>query len=140
MSVTNLDIQIKNAYSDGLTPEEISQNLELELETVKASLAVHCPLYRRSQGKDSITDEEYHNIYRALYDIATNASVPEKDRIAAAKFLIQDKKGMFDAKVLSKDVGNVNVLVVNNRLAKMRQLAPPPIDVDNLKDILKDEV
>lgn len=122
--MTALDQQIVSMYETlDMDPEEISDDLDCEIEAVKLSLKTHSGEYNKALKHEieDITDDEYDQINRAYKQLALfseNDAVREK----ALRRLRDEKRGRL------KSVGNlkslkVNVIQINDSIKKARMLA-----------------
>lgn len=124
--ITNSIQQIVSAYEKcNLSIEDICENFEMEKTDVMAMLSLHSYQYRKSQEGDNgdskdVSAEETKEMFEIIKRIARNQehdlpSVAYK----AAQFLINERKGRND--IPGMQTGNVNVVVVNQRLQGMKR-------------------
>jgi hypothetical protein len=104
-----------------MTPEQIAEEYNLEIESIKATLMQFSSVFRQNAKKDdqlNFTDQE---LIAANQTIAQIMQYSEDDnlRLRAARYLRDDKKGRLDA---VKMAGlNINVLQFNVQLQKARK-------------------
>lgn len=127
-------IQLKTAYEqEGMTPEEIADDLDLELESVKAGLTQVSSKYRRDCGKEpaeivdslNFTNDQLLAVNEIIFQTAlaaehSDGSIDWKTRLAAAQYIRDDKKGRKEPAKLP--LGNTfNILQFNEQIADARQ-------------------
>jgi len=120
--------QIKILYEqEGMSPEEIAADQEMELAAVKACLMSCSSAYRKACGgeepeedKLNFTNDQLEAVNRVIYEIAIGAE-DDSVRLKAATYLRDDKKGR---KEVVKGIQNTqfNVLMFNEQMQKIRAL------------------
>lgn len=120
---------IKTAYEDeGMTPEQIAQDRDLDLAAVKSGLIQCSSKYRKDCGhedeqKDELnfSDDELRRVNGVIMDLAMGAE-DEHLRFKAASYIRDDKKGR---KEIVKNVQgtNLNILFLNERFKQVREAA-----------------
>jgi len=120
---------IKTAFEDeGMSPEEIASDRELDLAAVKTALMQSSARYRKLEGKeDEQTDilnyskEEQKRVQDVILDLALGADDPHL-RFKAAAYVRDDAKGRKD---VVKGIGgmNVNILNINKLMQQVRGAA-----------------
>lgn len=120
-------LAIKESFERlGMTAEEIAQDRDLEVESVKACLMSVSARFRReclgSESEDgsedgkNFSDEQLRRVNQRIYDIAVGS---DNDAIAlkAATYIRDDKKGRRDVVNTIRGL-NFNVLSFNAMLQK----------------------
>ena len=110
---------IKTSYEqDGLTPAEIAESRDLDVDSVKAALCQCSSIYRKDAGKESeedttlnFSDDELRRVNEKLVSLALS-SEDENVALRACVYVRDDKKGR---KEVVKAVANntFNVLQFN---------------------------
>jgi len=121
---------IKNAYEvEGMTPQEIGMDRSLDEAAVKACLMQVSSVYRKACGKEDETkdelnfsDEQLQRVNETIYDLAISADDPHL-RFKAATYVRDDKKGRKEVVKQMNHGNNFNVLMFNQQLAKVNELA-----------------
>jgi hypothetical protein len=120
--MSSINQSIVTAFEElGMTPEQIAEEYNLEIESIKATLMQFSSVFRQNAKKDdqlNFTDQE---LIAANQTIAQIMQYSEDDnlRLRAARYLRDDKKGRLDA---VKMAGlNINVLQFNVQLQKARK-------------------
>lgn len=114
---------IKSLYeSESLTPEQISEALEMEVESVKIALLQRSSKYRQDikTNKDDkdFTDDELETAKVAI----ARCMNAEDQHLAfkAAKFVFDERKGRNNVRSLVKNL-NLNVTLINEQMTKARE-------------------
>ena len=102
--------QIKLAYElNGMSPEEIAENFELDIASAKAALINCSSKYRKEcnteddkESRLNFTDDQLEAVNQVIFETAmcaehSDGSVDYKTRLAAATYLRDDKKGRKEA-------------------------------------------
>ena len=118
--------QIKIAYETlGMTPEQISEDRELDITAVKAALMQGSSVYRRQCGEEpdseaelNFSDDQLQDVNKIIYDIAIG-SEDDNVRLKAAMYIRDDKKGR---KEVVKQLGGqqFNILMFNEAMQAVR--------------------
>jgi hypothetical protein len=121
--LTGTNQQIVSAFeTEGMKPEEIAVEFELDPVAVKATLMQFSPIFRDSIKTDKSLDFHDNDLLDANDTIVRIMRHTEDENLAlrAAKYVRDDKKGRLD--VLS-GLGkiNINIAVFNQRLLEARQ-------------------
>jgi len=122
--------QIKTAYDiNGMSPEEISQEFNMDVVSVKAALS-NCSQKYRDDTKTTpdldFSDDQLSIINNTIFEIAqvaqhSDGSVDYKTRLAAATYIRDDKKGRKEVRKMAE---NTNMLLQFNMLVQnARQVA-----------------
>lgn len=120
--MTAANTQIVVAYEQlGLTPEQIAESQQLELESVKATLMQFSSAYRKAAKQDDQLNFSEDELVRANQTIAQIMQYAEDDhlRLRAARYIRDDKKGRLD--VTQMKGLNINVLQFNTVLQRARE-------------------
>ena len=102
-----VDLQIKNAFEkEGMTPQQIADDQQLDVVAVKAKLIQISSSYRKlclGEGADvedslNFTDDELRKVNEIIMQTAMSAETPDgaidyKTRLSAAIYVRDDKKG-----------------------------------------------
>lgn len=114
--------QIKTLYEiEKLSLQDIAEQLDTPLDTVKIALLQYSPKFREDIKTDKtkdFTDDELEVAKQAI----SRLMYAEDDNIAfkAAKFIFQERKGRNDPRTLIKNV-NLNVTLINTQMQKARE-------------------
>lgn len=127
MSSENL--QIKVSYEElGMTPEEIAEDRELDINAVKAALMQSSAVYRKNcdaEDKDeaalNFSDQDLKQVNEVIKQIAIYGE-DDNLRLKAAMYIRDDKKGR---KEVVKAVGGqqFNILMFNEAMKQVRGAA-----------------
>jgi len=122
---------IKEAYETlNMSPEEISEDRNLDIISVKASLMATSKKYRKDCGADEedsldFTDNDLRDVNKIIPEIAKYATLSDgtpdyRTRLSAATYIRDDKKGR---KEVVKAIGgnNFNILNFNESLRSLRE-------------------
>ena len=132
---------IKALYeNEALSPDQISEALEMPIESIKVSLLQNSPKFRQdiklpSNDKD-FTDDELETAKIAI----ARCMNAEDEHLAfkAAKFVFNERKGRHNIKSLVKNVNlNINLInaqMQNARAAKERAINKKPVKEIQVKD------
>jgi hypothetical protein len=131
-SATNERITLK--YDDlDMSPQEIADDEQLDVECVKVCLNIHSQKYRNAtaikqpnEQEEEITDTEYKLIlqgYKSLALTSENEHIREK----ASKYLIEEKKGRNEARIkalmpTANNGGVVNVLMLQQAFGQIKKI------------------
>lgn len=130
-------VQIKSAYEvENMSPQEISESLDLDITATKASL-MHCSSkYRKdcgmenpSEDKLNFSDNDLMEANDVIRDVMHGATYPDgsidyKTRAAMATYVRDDKKGRKEVARAMRDMGNTNILMMfNEQISTARELA-----------------
>lgn len=128
LSMSSAAEQLKILYEqEGMTPDEIAGDQEMDIAAVKACLMSCSGKYRRACGSEepeedhlNFTNDQLEAVNRVIYEIAIGAE-DDSVRLKAATYLRDDKKGR---KEVVKAVGGAqfNILMFNEQMQKIRQL------------------
>ena len=121
------DSQILAAYRQGLTPEQIAEDLDFPVYAVKAKLMNLSADYRKACGNEpetqdelNLSREEQTAIKRKLMDTFLS-SEDEHVIVKLGTYLRDDGKGRKDVIKQVGNVGNFNILqLVNTSLAEAK--------------------
>jgi len=121
--MSGADQQIITAYEElGMSPEEIADDQELELTSVKAILMQFSTLFRQAAGKApkeiGFTDEQEQAVVDVISNIARGyTDADERTQLRAAMFLRNDRRGRLD---IGKQLSglNINVISFNEQMRK----------------------
>ena len=121
---------IKNSFEvESMTPDEIGLDRGLEVAAVKACLMQVSSKYRKECGmedeeKDSLnfSNDQLREINDVIYDIALS-SEDLNLRFKAATYIRDDKKGRKEIVKQMNSGNNFNVLMINEQLQRVRELA-----------------
>jgi superfamily II DNA or RNA helicase len=120
--MTNIARQIVSGFEEaGMTPEELSADLEIPLETVKLALVQGSRKYNAT--KEEKPDVEIEEFVGMIKNIArTNEYENPHIAYQAAKWIVDHKNGRLDAKagLRSGDVKGINILIFNEQMEKAR--------------------
>lgn len=133
----NTDIQIKKAYeSEGMTPEQIAEDLQFDVLAVKAKLMQISSVYRKACNHESLevveddpslnfTDNQSRDFVNVIHELACDTTISPDTRLRAAIYGRDDKKGRKEIVKAVQQTGNFNMFVFNEALQnardKMRQ-------------------
>lgn len=121
---------IRLAYeSEGMTPEQIAEDRELELPAVKAALMTVSSKYRKDCGKEpeeednlNFSKDEARRIKEEMVSIALSAEDPNL-RFRACTVIRDDFKGRRDVVKGVQGMQFNNILMINDRMRQMREVA-----------------
>lgn len=122
----NINTQVVAAYeTSGLTPEEISDSLDLDLLAVKSTLTMESSKYRKAT-KEDVTDDELDEFFGIVKDLARSSAVKVNHPTVtykAATFLINEKKGRNDPRAALRALqgSGISITFINDRLEGMKQ-------------------
>lgn len=133
--MTSEEKAIKSAYEDnGMLPEDISIDRDLNVGAVKACLMNVSAKYRKDCGHEptnedklNFSDDDLMDMNRVIKDIALGSD-DDNLRFKAATYIRDDKKGRKEVVKNTHNTG-INVILINERMAQVRQMA------DNIKSI-----
>lgn len=137
--------QIRVAYEDnGMSPDEIADDLGFEVTAVKASLMTHSRVYRQNCGQEpeaidtlNFSDDQMRQVNDVIFGLATGAE-DERLRFDAARYVRDDKKGRKDVnKNLSNAMGNLLVFNQLVQQSRLKAAAAKQIVVDTTAEIVK---
>ena len=113
--------QIRVAFEEaGMTPIEIADEFQMEVEAVKLALEASSSAYRKQCVKQPEEEDETLAVIRRI--MLVNADENPNVALKAAKYLRDEKKGRNDAKAgMNKSAGGINVIVFNDMLAESRR-------------------
>lgn len=122
--MTSADSQLLAAYDNGLTPDQIAEDLGFHTHNVKARLMALSTKYRKACGQESDEEDELNfsrdeqlSIKRELFQMAMTTEDPH----LKAKLLLNlrdDGKGRKDIVKSMKDNGTISIVqLVNNSIA-----------------------
>lgn len=122
---------IKEAYETlNMSPEEISEDRNLDIVSVKASLMATSKKYRKDCGAETeetldFTDTDLKDVNEVIINTAKYATLADgspdyRTKLAAATYIRDDKKGR---KEVVKAIGgnNFNILNFNESLRSLRE-------------------
>ena len=120
---------IKNSYEvESMTPEEIALDRGLEETAVKACLMQVSSKYRKACNKEeentdnlNFSNEQLAQVNDVIFELAICAEDPHL-RGRMATYIRDDKKGRREV-VKQQGGNNFNVLMINQQLQKVRELA-----------------
>lgn len=126
--------QIVVSYEQhGMTPDEIADDQELEVASVKAALSQHSAVYRKDvdhekeESEDGLdfTKEQLRQMNAVIYDTALSATLPDgtvdhRSRLKAAQYVRDDFKGrLTPVRAIQKNVTN-NLFQINEAIRSAR--------------------
>ena len=125
------ETQICTLYDEvGLSPKQISDELELAEESVKMVLQKYSAKFRQEESANSLQKPEEKEFTTDEFTAAKQAIASllyaehEGTRLRAAKFIVNENKGRNDVKqainTLYKN-SSFNVLIINQQLERARQ-------------------
>lgn len=126
---------IRVAYEQlKMTPNEIAEDRNLEVASVKASLMATSVQYRKDCGQEPIeedklnfSDQDLIDVNEIILQTAKYAEDPNL-RFKAATYVRSDKKGRLEpVKQLANS--SFNILVFNEQMAKLREMKQKAIEV-----------
>lgn len=119
---------IVTAYNEGLSPEQIAEDRNLDIGAVKAALMNGSAAYRKACGQESADEDELNfsrdeqiRVKRMMLDLALSAD----DEHLRAKMCVNirdDAKGRKDV-VKSMTGQNFNILMINEKMQQVRAMA-----------------
>ena len=119
--------QIKDSYESlEMTPEQISEDRDLDLVAVKAALMQFSSVYRKACGKEldedtlNFSDEQLQRANEVIFELAMGAE-SEDLRFKAATYVRDDKKGRKEVVKAIQGLGNINFLQINQMLQESRE-------------------
>lgn len=120
---------LKKAYEDeGMSPEEISEDRDLELASVKAGLMQVSSKYRKACGHEdeeldvlNYSKDEQRRVKDAILDLGLSAE-DEHLRFKALTYVRDDSKGRKDV-VKAMGGNNFNILFINEQMQRVRLAA-----------------
>lgn len=129
----NSDIQIKTAYEEeGMSPEEISQDMGYEVVAVKAKLMQVSSKYRSACGKEpeeeselNFSDEQLKIVTQEMFDLAMHTE-DEHLKYKCLTYIRDDKKGRKDVVKATQQVP-INLLQFNQFLNSSKNMAQQAI-------------
>lgn len=126
---------IKVAYETlQMTPEEIAEDRELEIASVKASLMATSSSYRKACGQEpdeedalNFSNQDLKDVNEVILQTAKYAEDPNL-RLKAAMYVRDDKKGR---KEVVKQMGGqqFNILVFNEQMARIREAKQKALEI-----------
>jgi len=119
---------IISAYTEGLTPEQIAEDRDLDIVAVKACLMQNSAQYRKDCGKEdeaednlNFSNEELRRANEVIFGLAI-AAESEELRFKAATYVRDDKKGRKE--VVKAVAGQqFNIMMINEKMAQVRDAA-----------------
>lgn len=136
---SNFITQIVSAYeTNGLQPEAIVESMGIEglsLTAVKAALMQHSNKYRsicKSEPEDeSVYNFDNHELKEAnnmIVEVMRDATHPDgttdyKTKLAAARYIRDDKKGRLEPAKLLKNSGGFNLIQFNTMIQEANEKA-----------------
>ena len=135
--MTAINQQIISSFEElGMSPEEIAEDQNLDLVSVKAILMQNSFLYRKKckKGEDdfNFSDEELQAANQTIVSLM-RYSEDENLKARLARYIRDDKKGRLDV-VKSMTGLNINVLAFNEQIKKAMEIVnktPKPILVES---------
>ena len=135
LKMTTVHTSIKTAYEvNDMTPEEISEDQDLDIACVKAALMQCSSKYRKACGIEednedglNFTNDELRRVNQVIFEAAisaegNNGNPDWRVRSQNAQYIRDDKKGRKEA--VKHMAGNVfNILSFNEQLQKARELS-----------------
>lgn len=120
---------VKTAYEDeGMSPEQIAQDQDLDLAAVKGALMQYSSKYRKACGKEDELEEnlnfdndQLRRVNSVIYDLALGAE-DEHLRFKAATYIRDDKKGRKEIVKGIQSGPQFNMLFINEQLKKVNQV------------------
>ena len=120
-SMSSVLAQITSLYEQGVSVEDISSELDLEIEAVKTALAQHSSKYRQNlkQNEEVFSDQDFELARDALKSCLY--SEEDSTRFRAARFIINERKGRNDLVKNLQQIGSMNILIINRQMLKAKQ-------------------
>lgn len=112
-----------SAYEQGMSVEEIAENMEFETTAVKAALYQGSQLYRDRSKKDidlKFNESEQEQAKRAIIRVM-QSSDDDYLILRAAKYIRDDAEGRLDNPLKGLKTMNVNVIAFNEQLIRARE-------------------
>lgn len=137
--MTACNQQIVTAFEQlQMTPEEIAEDQDLDLASVKSILMQSSSQYRKACKTDdelNFTDDELTRANQVILNIAQYAE-DERTRLRAAIYIRDDKKGRLD--VVKAMTGlNINVLTFNQHMQEALEAMKRAKTISNAKPVLE---
>lgn len=134
--MTATDAQIKSGYEmNGMTPQEIADDLKFDVSGVKAKLMQISSKYRKDAGLESLevedglnfTNDQLKRINEQIFTNATSAALPDgsfdfKTSQRACEYIRDDKKGRKEV-IRAVQNNTFNILDFNQNLQQARLAA-----------------
>ncbi len=121
--------QLVTLFEDcGLTPEQISQDQEIDISVVKLALSQHSTIYRAAlrEQEETFSEDEYTAAKQAIASLIY--AEDEATRLRASKFIVDEVKGR--NAIVSKRTGAIlgngtpttfNILIINQQMQRARE-------------------
>src|SRR6266576_6469949 len=121
--MTGANQQIITSFEElGLSPEEISDELDIDITAIKATLMQFSTIYRKALGESpkefGFTPEQEQAALDVIANIARGyTDSDERTQLRAATFVRNDRRGRLD---IGKQLNglNINVISFNEQMAK----------------------
>lgn len=120
--MSGLESQIVTAYDEGLTAQQIAEQLDLAEESVKLVLTRRSGKYRKAVKAEieEITESEKQEMFEVIKNIARTQQYDNPGvALKAAIMLVDEKKGR--RKLPDKANSQVNIIMFNEELTKARK-------------------
>ena len=120
--MTACNTQIITAFEvHGMAPEQIAEDMEMDIEAVKATLMQFSAQFRKAAQTDDKLNFNEQELIAANQVIAQIMQYSEDDnlRLRAARYIRDDKKGRLDATQMRGL--NINAIQFNIRLQAARK-------------------
>jgi len=130
--LTAANQQILTAYEDcGMTPEQIAEDFNYELQAVKMILLAHSQAFsdkqltkdnkREDSSNDNLfSDTDLQLAKNTIKELASSAEI-EAVKFRAAEFIINEKKGRNDVKNLRDMSNGINITIISETMSRARE-------------------
>lgn len=127
--------QIVKCYEDGMSPEEIAEDQDLDITAVKVALSQNSPLYRKAAKAEEKLDpeaahlnfdeEQLRRVNQVIYDTALGAELPDgspdfRTRLKAAQYIRDDVKGRLNPVKALNQQNTFNIVQFNEEIKRAR--------------------
>lgn len=127
--------QVLASYDDGMTPDEIAEQEDLEVTAIKAILMQSSTRYRQDckleQKLDperadlNFNEDQLKRVNAVIYDVALSARLPDgtpdfRTQLRAAQYIRDDVKGRLTPVRNINQVNTFNLLEFNGKLEQAR--------------------
>lgn len=121
--LTNQNLQIVEAFKQGMSLEDISEQFDLDLLSVKATLLQFSPEYRERSKTEvdlKFNETEQEEAKEAIVRIMRNSD-DDYLKLRAAKYIRDDAEGRLDNPLKGLKSMNVNIISFNEQLLRARE-------------------
>lgn len=127
--------QVLASYDDGMTPEDIADDQDLDVVAVKAVLMQSSPTYRAAckveakidpeKAELNFDEEQLRRANQVIYDVMLSAQLPDhtpdyRTQLKAAQYIRDDVKGRLTPVKNINNGPTFNLLQFNEQLDKAR--------------------